>query len=232
MKMARRALLTLLLACAAAALTEWHVQGQVAPNVTFERLLNAAKEPQNWLTYHGTYASNRYTQLTQIVPENVTNLELKWMYQGAVMGNWQSTPLVVDGVMYLTQRPNDVVALDARTGRVFWTYQWVPDPNQKACCGSNNRGVAILGDTLFMGTLDSRLIALDAVTGKPIWNVRIADVKSAYSITMAPVVVKDKVIVGVGGGEYGIRGFIAAYEAKTGKEAWRFHHSRARRVRS
>jgi alcohol dehydrogenase (cytochrome c) len=221
--MTRRTLLTLLLGGGLAGIAQLHVQGQVAPSVTFDRILNAAKEPQNWLTYHGTYASNRYTPLTQVTADNVTNLELKWMYQAPVMGNWQSTPIVVDGVMYLTERPNDVVALDARTGRVFWTYQWPTDPNQKACCGANNRGVAILGDTVFMGTLDSRLIAIDAVTGKPIWNVKIADIKSAYSITMAPLVVKDKVIVGVGGGEYGIRGFVAAYDAKTGKELWRFH---------
>jgi alcohol dehydrogenase (cytochrome c) len=221
--MTRQTLCALLLGGAFAAWAELHLHGQVAPNVTFERILNAAKEPQNWLTYHGTYSSTRYTPLSQITADNVPNLEQKWMYQGAVMGNWQSTPLVVDGVMYVTQRPNDVVALDAKTGRVFWTYQWVPDPNQKACCGANNRGVAILGDRLFMGTLDSRLIALDAVTGRSIWNVTIADIKSAYSITMAPLVVKDKVIVGVGGGEYGIRGFVAAYDAKTGKELWRFH---------
>jgi alcohol dehydrogenase (cytochrome c) len=208
---------------ALALLAELLVHAQVAPNVTYERLLNAASEPQNWLTYSGGYASNRYSRLTQITPENVGNLELKWMYQGAVMGNWQSTPIVVDGMMYVTQRPNDVIALDAKTGRVFWIYQWPTDPNQKACCGANNRGVAILGDRLFMGTLDAHLIAIDAQTGKPIWNVKIADIKAAYSITMSPLVVKDKVLVGVGGGEYGIRGFIAAFDAKTGKELWRFY---------
>ena len=194
----RRFLPILLVGAALALLAEFQLHGQVAPNVTYERLLNAANEPQNWLIYSGGYASNRYSQLTRITPENVGNLELKWMYQGAVMGNWQSSPIVVDGMMYITQRPNDVVALDARTGRVFWVYQWPTDPGQKACCGANNRGVAILGDTLFMGTLDARLIAIDAVTGKARWNVKIADIKAAYSITMAPLVVKDKVIVGVG----------------------------------
>ena len=94
------------------------------------------------------------------------NLELKWMYQAAVAGAWQTTPLVVDGVMYLTQRPNDVVALDAKTGRVFWIYRHTLDPTQIVCCGANNRGLAILGDTLFMGTLDAHLIAIDAKTGR------------------------------------------------------------------
>src|SRR5262249_54575680 len=126
--------------------------------VTSDRLLNAAREPRNWLIYSGGYFSNRHSGLTQITPANVKNLELKWMYQAAVAGGWQTTPLVVDGVMYFTQRPNDVVALDAKTGRVFWIYRHQLDPTQIVCCGANNRGLAILGDTLYMGTLDARLV--------------------------------------------------------------------------
>jgi alcohol dehydrogenase (cytochrome c) len=178
-------------------------------------------EPHNWLTYSGGYASHRYSRLTDITPDNVAELEMKWVYQGEAIGAWQATPLVVDGVMYVTQRPNDVVALDAATGRVFWFYRYTPS-NQRVCCGANNRGLAILGDTLFLATLDARLIAIDAKNGRPIWNVAVADPKLAYSFTLAPLVVKDKVIVGTGGGDFGIRGFIAAYEAKTGREAWRF----------
>ncbi len=199
---------------------------QVHAQVSSDRLLRAAAEPRNWLTYSGTYQSQRYSRLDQITPANVTNLEQKWVLQAQVFGAWQSTPLVVDGIMYVTQRPNDVVALDAKTGRVFWIYRHTPSPDQRVCCGSNNRGVAIGGDTLdilFMGTLDAHLIAIDAKSGKPLWNIAVADAKLAYSITLAPLVVKDKVIVGVGGGEFGIRGFIAAYDAKTGKEAWRFN---------
>ena len=191
--------------------------------VTADRLLNTAREARNWLIYSGGYFSNRYSALTQITPVNARNLELKWMYQSAVAGAWQTTPLVVDGVMYLTQRPNDVVALDAKTGRVFWMYRHQLDPTQIVCCGANNRGLAILGDTLFMGTLDARLVAIDAKIGRPLWTTQVADNKAGYSVTLAPLVVKDKVIVGVGGGEYGIRGFIAAYDAKSGKEAWRFY---------
>ncbi len=190
--------------------------------VTAERLLNTAREARNWMIYSGGYFSNRHSALTQITPANARNLELKWMYQAAVAGAWQTTPLVVDGVMYLTQRPNDVVALDAKTGRVFWMYRHQLDPTQIVCCGANNRGLAILGDTLFMGTLDARLVAIDAKVGRPLWTTQVADNKAGYSVTLAPLVVKDKVIIGVGGGEYGIRGFIAAYDAKSGKEAWRF----------
>jgi alcohol dehydrogenase (cytochrome c) len=193
------------------------------PTVTFDRILKAASEPQNWLTYAGTYSSQRYSTLTQITPQNVTRLESRWVLQNQVFGAWQANPIVVDGVMYLTERPNDVMAVDAKTGRMFWLYRWTPSADARVCCGANNRGVAILGDTLYMGTLDAHLIALDARTGKPLWNVTVADVKLAYSITHAPLIIKDKVIVGVGGGEFGIRGFIAAYDAKTGKEAWRFN---------
>jgi alcohol dehydrogenase (cytochrome c) len=194
-----------------------------AAQVNWDRLIRAGDEPQNWLTYSGAYSSHRYSRLNQIDPANVRNLEMKWMLQGQVIGSWEATPLVVDGIMYLTQRPNDVVALDARTGRLFWIYKYPGSPDYKVCCGANNRGLAILGDTLFMGTLDAHLVALDARTGRLLWNVNVADFAHAYSITLAPLVVKDKVIVGVGGGEYGIRGFVAAYDAATGKPAWRFN---------
>jgi alcohol dehydrogenase (cytochrome c) len=191
--------------------------------VTTQRLVRAADEAQNWLMYSGGYFSQRYSPLKQLDRTTVKNLELKWILPNQVFGAWQSTPLVVDGVMYVTQRPNDVLAVDAKTGRVFWVYRHTPSPDARVCCGSNNRGVAIVGDTLFMGTLDGRLIAIDAKTGRAVWNVEIGDPTLGYSLTMAPLVVKDKVLVGVGGGEYGIRGFVAAYDARTGKEAWRFH---------
>ncbi len=195
----------------------------VTAQVTSQRIQNAAGEPGNWLTYGGTYSNQRYSSLTGITQGNVKNLEQKWIVQNQVPGAWESNPLVVDGIMYVTQRPNDVMAVDARTGKLFWLYRWTPDPAARVCCGSNNRGVAMLGDTLFMGTLDAHLIALDAKTGKPIWNIAVADVKLAYSITMAPLIVHDKVLVGVGGAEFGIRGFIAAFDPKTGKELWRFY---------
>jgi alcohol dehydrogenase (cytochrome c) len=191
--------------------------------VTADRIVRAADEPQNWLTYSGGYASQRYSLLKQIDTSNAKNLELKWMVQNQVFGPWETSPLVVDGIMYLTQRPNDVMAIDAKSGRMFWLYRYTNSGRQQVCCGAQNRGVAILGDTLFMGTLDAHLVAIDARNGKPLWNTLVADDKLAYSITLAPLVVKDKVIVGVGGAEYGIRGFVAAYDAKTGRELWRFY---------
>ena len=194
-----------------------------AQPVTPERIVRAADEPENWLTYSGGYSSQRHTALREITRANVRNLEQKWVLQGQVLGAWQSSPLVVDGVMYLTQRPNDVLALDAKTGRVFWQYRYNNSTDQRVCCGANNRGLAIHGDTLFMGTLDAHLIAIDARNGQPLWNTTVADSKLAYSVTMAPLVIKDLVLVGTGGGEYGIRGFIAAYDVRTGKEVWRFN---------
>lgn len=197
--------------------------GALHAQVTSQRLLQAAQEPQNWLTYSGGYASQRHSLLKQIDPANVKNLELKWILPDQVFGAWQSSPLVVNGIMYVTERPNDVLALDAKTGRVFWQYRYAVSADARVCCGANNRGLAILGDTLYMGTLDAHLIALDATTGHPVWNVTVGDARLGYSITMAPLVVRDKVLVGVGGGEYGIRGFVAAFDARTGKEIWRFY---------
>jgi alcohol dehydrogenase (cytochrome c) len=188
-----------------------------------DRLLGARDEPHNWLTYHGAYDGHRYSPLRQIRRANVKDLELKWMLQAQVAGPWEASPLVVDGVMYLTQRPNDVVALDARTGRIFWIYRYVGATDVRVCCGGQNRGLAIRGDTLFMGTLDAHLVAIDAQRGRQLWKTTVADYRQGYSVTLAPLVVKNKVIVGVGGGEWGIRGFIAAYDADSGRETWRFH---------
>jgi alcohol dehydrogenase (cytochrome c) len=195
----------------------------LAAQVSSDRLLHSSAEPQNWLTYSGDYASHRYSSLQEISPANVKDLELKWVFQAQSLEKFESTPLVVDGVMYVTQAPNDVVALDAKTGRAFWVYHYSPSADAAPCCGHVNRGVAMLGDTLFMATIDSHLIAIDAKNGHPVWNVKVAESAAGYAMTLAPLVIKDKVLVGVGGGDHGIRGFIAAYEAKTGKEAWKFY---------
>ena len=191
--------------------------------VSSERLLHASDEPQNWLTYSGSYASQRYSSLHQIDPTNVKNMELQWVFQAQSLQKFETTPLVVDGIMYVTQSPNDVLAIDAKTGRVFWMYRYTPSPDARPCCGIVNRGVAILGDSLFMATVDAHLVAIDAKNGHVLWNKKLAEPAAGYAATLAPLVVKDKVIVGVAGGEYGIRGFIAAFNASTGEESWRFN---------
>ncbi len=195
----------------------------VSAQVTFERLLNAADEPQNWLTYSGGYDSQRHTLLDQITPDNVADLELAWVFQAQSLQAFQTTPLVVDGIMYLTEAPNTVVALDAKLGRVFWRYEYTPAQESRPCCGRVNRGVAILGNTLFMGTIDAQLIAIDAISGRPLWQTSVAEPGAGYALTLSPLVVKDKVVVGIAGGEYGIRGFISAYDVATGEEAWKFY---------
>lgn len=196
---------------------------QSQTTVTFDRLVNAVNEPQNWLTYSGTYASNRYSELAQVTPANVNNLELKWLFQNPSLLQFQATPLVVDGVMYVTHG-QDVFAIDGETGRVFWTYRHTPDPKVTPCCsGGVNRGVGILGDTLFMTGVDAVLLAIDAKTGRLLWKTQFADPTTGYASTVAPLVIKDKVLIGPAGGEYGIRGFLAAFDARTGREVWRFN---------
>jgi alcohol dehydrogenase (cytochrome c) len=191
--------------------------------VPYERLVRAGETPQDWLTYSGSYLSQRYSALDQITPGNVQNLEQKWVFQARSIEKFEATPLVVDGVMYTVQAPNDIVALDAVTGRIFWIYSYSPAPQARPCCGRVNRGLAILGNTLFMGTVDAHIVAVDATSGHLLWNTKVADPLAGYAITHAPLVVKDKVIVGTAGGEYGIRGFLAAYDVRTGKEVWRFN---------
>ncbi len=194
----------------------------VTAQVSNERLIGSDREPGNWFTYSGTYSSHRYSQLKQINRENVHKLKLKWIFQMQILEKVQTTPLVVDGVMYLTQPGNGVVALDARTGRTFWSYQYKLPERMDLCCGEVNRGLAILGDKLYMGTVDAHLVALDSKTGALMWDVQVADYQNGYSITGAPLAVKDKIITGIAGGEYGIRGFLDAYDAKTGQRLWRF----------
>jgi alcohol dehydrogenase (cytochrome c) len=191
--------------------------------VTFERILNAEREPQNWLSYSGTVDNRRYSSLDEIDTRTVRGLDLQWVWQARSLEKFEATALVVDGILYTVQAPNDVVALDAATGRMFWTYHHEPAPEARACCGRVNRGLAILGDTLYMGTIDAHLLAIDAKSGKLKWDSVVADARRNYSITMSPNVFKDKVIVGTAGGDMGIRGYIAAFDAQTGKEVWRFY---------
>lgn len=195
----------------------------LAAQVSYERLLQAEEEPENWLTYAGGYDSRHFSMLDQITSANVAKLELKWVYQAKAADKFEATPLVVDGAMYLVSPPNDVVALGANSGRPFWTYQHSLPQRTSTCCGRVNRGLAMLGHMLYMGTIDGRLLALDSRTGNVVWDVQIADNSLGYSLTVAPLAVKDKIIIGAAGGEYGIRGFLDAYDAKTGKRLWRFN---------
>jgi alcohol dehydrogenase (cytochrome c) len=195
----------------------------VSAQVSFDRIARAHEEPGNWLTYSGSLQGTRYSALDQIKPDNAASLDLKWVYQAQSLEKFEATPLVVDGVMYTVEPPGNVVAIDTRTGRPYWMYRHPMPPTTHVCCGNVNRGLAILGDTLYLGTLDARLVALDRSTGRKKWATQVAEHTHGYGITMAPLAVKDKIVVGPAGGELGISGFLAAYDAKTGREVWRFH---------
>src|ERR1700732_323955 len=189
--------------------------------VTPQRLVDSAKEPQNWLTYSGDYAGRRFSALDQISTANAHALVPKWAYQTMAGGKFETTSLVVDGVLYGTGQDDRAYALDAKSGRPIWQYQRALPTDIRPCCGRINRGLAILGGEGLLGTLDSHVIALAAKTGSVVWDVSASDYTKGYSITLAPLAVKNLVIVGVSGGEYGIRGFIDAYDADTGERKWR-----------
>jgi alcohol dehydrogenase (cytochrome c) len=191
----------------------------VGQEISSQQLLDGLKNPSLWLTYSGDYSGQRHSPLTQITPSNVQQLTVQWAFQTGVLGRFEATPLVIDGIIYVTGPNNFAWAIDGRTGRRIWTYQHqMPD-----LPGTNvNRGFAVLGNKLFMTTIDSHLVALDMKTGNVIWDSVIAERKRGYYATMAPLVVKNKIIVGIGGADEGTRGFIDAFDAETGKQSWRF----------
>jgi alcohol dehydrogenase (cytochrome c) len=190
--------------------------------VPYERIAAGEKEPGNWLTYSGNYLGHRYSPLTQITPANVTRLQVKWAYQFPDRRT-EVSPIVVDGVMYVSG-PNSAAALDARTGRELWTWSRpVPSDYQSIGFGHVNRGVAVLDDQIFVATLDCYLVALDARSGRERWSTKVEDYKLGYSMTLAPLAIRGKVLIGTSGGEAGIRGFVDAYDARTGTRAWRFY---------
>jgi alcohol dehydrogenase (cytochrome c) len=189
--------------------------------VAYERIRNAAEEPQNWLTHWGDYSGRHFSPLSQINARNVAQLQAQWTVPMPGDGIVESVPIVVDGVLYTTGAPGEVFALDARTGRQIWKYerkQKVVNPYES---NRVNRGVAVLGNLVYFGTLDAALVALDARSGALVWEVQVADTMVGYSITSAPLAIRDKIITGVAGGEYGIRGFIDAYDPRTGRRLWR-----------
>jgi PQQ-dependent dehydrogenase (methanol/ethanol family) len=191
--------------------------------VSQEMLSGAESDKVNWTQTNGGYSNLRYYPGDQINYRNVRNLRPAFIFQTEIKESMEVAPVVVNGVMYITTSYNHVYALDAATGKQFWHYKHKMGPVTTYCCGPNNRGVAIARDIVYMGTLDARLVALDAKSGKVLWNVEIADPEKGYSETMAPVVVDNKVLIGTNGGEYGIRGFVKAFDSRNGQLLWTFH---------
>ena len=207
--------------------------GDVAPpvvaGVTYERILNAREEPQNWLTYYGAYNGQRYSPLDQINTENVKRLLPAWVFQAGTTGliagastySFEATPIVVDGIMFLSGWDGWVWALDAKTGVEIWRYKHAVPFDVSLCCGTVNRGVAVAQGKVFFVAANARLIALDATTGKSVWAKTYGDVRAGESATVAPLVVKNMVIVGSSGGEFGVRGHLDAFDLETGDHVWR-----------
>jgi len=227
----RFALLAPLVLFALGAQAQSEISGQAAAtgapvpkniSVSQGQLDAAGRDAANFLHSNMSYAQTRYYPAAQINTKNVGKLKPAFVFQTEVLESMETAPIVVDGIMYLTTSYNHVYAIDARTGKEFWHYKHKQGPVMTYCCGPNNRGVAVMGGQLFMGTLDAKLVSLDAKTGKVLWSTQIADPELGYSETMAPVAVNGKVLIGTNGGEYGIRGFVKAYDAASGKELWSF----------
>ena len=193
-----------------------------AISVPQARLDAAGNDGVNFLHSNMNYAQTRFYPAAQINTGNVAKLRPAFTFQTEVLESMETAPIVVDGIMYLTTSYNHVYAIDAATGKEYWHYKHKQGPVTTYCCGPNNRGVAVLDERIFMGTLDAKLLSLDAKTGKVLWSVQVADPEAGYSETMAPVAVNGKILIGTNGGEYGIRGFLKAYDASTGKELWSF----------
>ena len=194
-----------------------------ATTVTQDMLSAAASDSNNFLHTNGNYDQTRYHPADQINTSNVSKLRPAWIFQMDVKESLETSPIIVDGVMYVTSSFSHVYALDAKTGEMFWHYKHKMGPVTTVCCGPNNRGVAVLGDKVFLGTLDAQLVALDAKSGSLLWKAQVGDPELGYSETMAPTAVNGKVLIGTNGGEYGIRGFVKAYDANSGKLLWTFN---------
>ena len=192
-------------------------------SVSQSMLDNAGKDSKNWLHANGSYEQTRFYPASQINTGNVSKLRPAFVVQTAVLESMETAPLVVNGVMFITTSYNHVYAVNASTGEQYWHYKHKIGPVSTYCCGPNNKGVAISEGRLFMGTLDAKIVALDAKSGKLLWQTQIADPELGYSETMAPTVVDGKVLIGTNGGEYGVRGFVKAFNAETGKLDWTFH---------
>ena len=194
-------------------------------SVSDQRLAAAASEPGNWMSHGKTWREQRFSPLQQINDGNVAGLGISWFFETPYTNGLQGTPLVVDGVMYASGEWSVVYALDARSGKLLWKYDpQVPrETSYKYCCGAVNRGVALWEDKVYVATLDGRLVAIDAASGFAVWEKQTTDTSKPYSITGAPRIANGKVLIGNGGSEYGVRGYITAYDAKTGEQAWRFY---------
>jgi alcohol dehydrogenase (cytochrome c) len=197
--------------------------GEGAAGVDMDDLLAGTADPTQWLLYGGDYAGHRYSPIESLNPETVADLQVAWVFPTGTFGQFEASPVVYDGIMYVTSAYNRVFAVDARTGELYWRYDHPLPDDLRLCCGPPNRGVGIWGNTVVMATLDARLVALDRISGEILWNVEIADYTKGFSATSAPFMLKGMAVIGVAGGEYGVRGFFDAYDVRTGERVWRHY---------
>src|SRR6202166_3553688 len=214
---------TALLLCTVGSGQAWAAEAPV--KVDAARMNNADRDAANWLSYGRTYSEQRFSPLSSITADNAKQLGLAWYADLDTNRGQEATPLVIDGVMYVSTAWSMVKAYDAASGKLLWSYDpEVPrELGVKGCCDVVSRGVAAWNGKIYVGTFDGRLVALDAATGKPVWSVVTGDQSKSFTITQAPRVIKGRVVIGMSGGEYGIRGYISAYDAETGRLAWRFY---------
>jgi PQQ-dependent dehydrogenase (methanol/ethanol family) len=191
-------------------------------SVSQGQLNNAAKDGANFLHTNANYDQTRFYPNAQINRGNVGHLHPAWIFSTEVKESLETSPIIVNGVMYVTTSFSHVYALDVKTGQEIWHYKPKLGPVTTFCCGPNNRGVAVLGDKVYVGTLDAKLVALDAKTGSEVWSQQLGDPEKGYSETMAPTAVDGKILIGTNSGEFGIRGFVKAYDAKDGTLLWTF----------
>ena len=197
--------------------------GNGEPGVTSAQLLEGAINQEQWLLYGGDYANRRHSPISDITPDNVDLLQVAWSFPTGTLEQFEVSPVVYDGIMYITTSFNRLMALNPVNGELYWRYDHQLPTDPRLCCGHVNRGVGISGDLVLMATLDARLIAFKRKTGRIVWNIEIAPYAEGFSATSAPLIINDKAIVGIAGGEYGVRGFFDAYDVKTGERLWRHY---------
>lgn len=197
--------------------------GDGEPAVSAELLTAVNTNPQQWLQYGGDFRNFRHSPIEQLSPENVENLRFAWGFPTGTMGQFAVSPVVYDGIMYITSSYNRLFALDARNGDLFWRYDHEQPADLRICCGPANRGVAIVGDKVLMATLDAHLLAFDRKSGEILWDTEIIEYNRGFSATSAPLIVKNMAIIGIAGGEFGVRGFFDAYDVDTGERVWRHY---------
>lgn len=191
--------------------------------VTIENLASGTANPEQWLHYGGDYRNYRHSPVEELNPETIQNLQVAWSFPTGTDGQFAMSPIVYDGIMYMTTSYNHLMALNAETGELYWRYDHPQPEDLRICCGPANRGAAIYGDQIIMGTLDAHLLSFDRFTGELLWDIEIEEHSYGFSSTAAPLIVKNMVIIGIGGGEYGVRGFFDAYDLNTQERVWRVY---------